>query len=907
VKNLARLRVIALFVFVIVATGYGYQNAQVTQQWPPAVQKVSPDSPALSPAESMKTFSMPPGYHLELVAGEPLIQDPVRMDWDADGRLWAVEMPGFVPDLATAEPNMDPIGRVVVLEDTENDGVMDKRTVFADGLVLARSLKVLDHGVLVGEPPNVWLMHDADGDLRMDTKELVTASYGRREGRVEGNANDLHWGLDNWIHTADTDIFLRLKNGKFEVQKTLARGEWGVTHDDAGRIYRNTNESALHVDFVPTPYFFRNPNLVRTRGSYEALRDDDNAINTVWPTRPNPGTNRAYQAGIDRPDGTLAKFTSVCAPLVYRGDRLPADVYGNVFVAEPAANLVSRIILHDDGTTLRARKAYEQGEFLSSTDERFRPVFLSNAPDGTLFIVDMYRGVIQQRADITEYLRDHILTHKLERPISRGRIYRVVHETTQRDSERGLSKRSPSQLVATLSHPNGWWRDAAQQLLVERGDRSIVPELVKLASDAKDWRMRLQALWTLDGLDAIEPATVAKALEDPSRDVRVGAIRIAERWLPDANSQTIQEAVLQRFDDADWAVRQQLAASLGALPVGPRERAVVSMLERHGDDPIATDAALSGIRGSEATVLERLMASTTSAETPTPQREAAVTMLASTIVRGAQDAAVQSLFASVAAADRPLWMRAALLRGAEVALLGAPAPGSPSGRRGGNAAAAALPCPTCPGGRAGPGGAYAFERTPPDPNALASGGGRGGPRSVRLNREPTPLSGLAAAGSELSARAGSVLARVDWPGKPGAAAPVAPLTPEEQQRFETGREVYKNVCQACHQPDGRGQEKLAASLIGSSLALGPAEIPARVLLNGKEGPIGLMPPVGQVFTDEQIAAVLTYIRREWGQAGTAVDEATVKSVRAITVGRARPWTTDELLALVGQGRGGKRP
>ena len=164
-----------------------------------------------------------------------------------------------------------------------------------------------------------------------------------------------------------------MKNGKFEVQKTLSRGEWGATQDDAGRIYRNTNESALHVDFVPTPYFARNPNLLRTRGSYEALRRRRRRVNTVWPVRPNPGTNRAYQAGIDRADGTLATFTSVCAPLIYRGDRLPAELYGNVFVAEPAANFVSRIIAERRRHHAAREKAYDAGEFLASTDERFRP------------------------------------------------------------------------------------------------------------------------------------------------------------------------------------------------------------------------------------------------------------------------------------------------------------------------------------------------------------------------------------------------------------------------------------------------------------------------------------------------------------------------------------------------------
>ncbi len=487
-----------------------------------------------------------------------------------------------------------------------------------------------------------------------------------------------------------------------------------MTHDDAGRIYRNTNESSVHVDFVPTAYFMRNPNLLRTRGSYEALRDPENAVNIVWPVRPTPGTNRAYQFGIRREDGTLNRFTAVCAPLIYRGDRLPAELYGNVFVADPAANLVGRIIVEDDGTTLRARKAYERGEFLASTDERFRPVYLSNAPDGTLYIVDMYRGVIQQRADITEYLRDHIIRHKLEQPNAHGRIYRVVHETTRRDTKRMLPNVPPAELVETLSHPNGWWRDTAQRLLVERGTTAVVPALAKLAEGAKDWRTRLHALWTLDGTDKLDPNLVAAALEDPSRDVRVSAIRLSERWLGQVGN-PLQFAVLKRIDGADWAERKQLAASLGALPPGTRETAIASLLERYADDPITMDAALSGVRGTEAAVLEKLLQvrqkpDATNAQTP--QREAAITMLAAMLIRGGQDLTIQSVLTSIADESRPAWQRSALLRGAEVAVLGATMPGTPAARRGGPAPAAAAPCATCPGGRAGPGGAYAFPQAP---------------------------------------------------------------------------------------------------------------------------------------------------------------------------------------------------
>jgi len=187
---LTRTRASALFLFAAVLTVSGQQSSPVNRPWPPEVQTVSPESPALSPADALKTFYMPPGYRIELVASEPLVQDPIVMDWDREGRIWVVEMPGFVPNLSAPEPFMEPIGKIVVLEDTNRDGVMDKRTVFADGLVLPRALKVLDHGVLVGEPPYAWLMKDTNGDLKVDTKEKITELYGRREARVEQITND---------------------------------------------------------------------------------------------------------------------------------------------------------------------------------------------------------------------------------------------------------------------------------------------------------------------------------------------------------------------------------------------------------------------------------------------------------------------------------------------------------------------------------------------------------------------------------------------------------------------------------------------------------------------------------------------------------------------------------------------
>lgn len=837
----------------------------------PAVRE---PAPVLSPADEMKTFQLPPGYRVELVASEPMVQEPVAIDFDADGRLWVVEMRGYMQDLpATGE--RDPVGRVSVLEDLNNDGVMDKKTVFLDGLVLPRTIKVLAHGVLVAEPPHLWLARDTNGDLKADTKTEVTNKYGLATANVEHNANSLTWALDNWMHTSETTIDLRLRHGQFEIRNTLSKGQWVASQDDEGRIYRNSNESVLHVDIVPTPYYARNPNLVRTRGSYESLAGDKDVNNVVWPVKPTPGVNRGYQTGVLRDDGRLAKFTSASAPTVYRGDRLPSDLRGNLFVLEPAANLISRLIVSDDGTRLRAQRAYENTEFMTSTDERFRPVYLSNAPDGTLYLVDMYHGIIQHKGYITEYLRDQILSRKLDSANGHGRIYRIVHETTKRAARPALSKAPASRLVDLLSHPNGWWRDTAQRLLVERGDKSVAPALTKLAASATDVRTRLHALWTLDGLDLITPALVTRALDDRSRDVRASAVRLAERWLR-TGDEAMRLAVVKHVDDPDWWVRRQTAASLGELPGAAKEEALATVIARYGDDPATIDAAISGLRDSETVMMERLRKT----PTETPQIATALTMLAAAVVKGAQDPSVQQILGWIADDKTPAWQRSALLKGAEVTLLAATMPGG--GRFG-----AREPTDTsrAPGARNGPGGASAF------PSSTTTRPARTPP--LKLLSEPALAKAWVSSTDDFGQRVTTLLARLEWPDKPGSVQ-ATPLTAEEQARFNAGKETYTAICAACHQPDGRGREEIAPALVGSEFAIGSPGAAIRIVLHGKEGSVGLMPPLGSVLNDEQLASVLTYIRREWGHTASAISPAMVKEVRDATADRTRPWTADQL-------------
>jgi mono/diheme cytochrome c family protein len=252
-----------------------------------------------------------------------------------------------------------------------------------------------------------------------------------------------------------------------------------------------------------------------------------------------------------------------------------------------------------------------------------------------------------------------------------------------------------------------------------------------------------------------------------------------------------------------------------------------------------------------------------------------------------------------------------LLNAAEVALLGTPMPGAPTARAESSASAASaeaaaakpqLPCSTCPGGRAGPGGAYAYSKPGDFLTATGRVPGVSIRRVLKLQREPVALTGLASRGSDgisnLGARIAAIVARISWPNT-NADLPAVPLTPDERRRFDAGRELYANLCQACHQPDGRGQERIAPGLIDSPILLAAPDISARVLINGKEGPIGLMPPLGSTLSDEQVASVLTYARREWGHTASPVDPAVVAGVRDLTRSRTRPWRHDELMQMVG--------
>ncbi|MFY9343604.1 MAG: dehydrogenase, partial [Planctomycetota bacterium] len=432
-----------------------------------------PPAPAHTPAAEQATFRLAPGFRVELFAAEPMVADPVAANFDLAGRLWVVEMRGYMNDLDATDERA-PNGRVVVLTDRDGDGAADGSTTFLDGLVLPRSVLPLRGGALVVAPPELWWCPDADGDLVADGKVAVAGGFEAGLDNPEHSGNGLLWGFDHRIHLANDQRVFRPTATGFVAEPGAGGGQWGLSQDDRGRLWFNYNEDWLRCDLVPG----RNGPRAANLGGLPLLNHRVVPTRTVWPIRITPGVNRGYQPG-RLVDWVLAIHTAVCAPHVYRADLLPCD--GDVFVCEPAGNLVRRFVLREHDGVLRADNPYEaeKREFFASTDERFRPVSLLTGFDGALWVVDMYRGVIQHRNFVTTFLKKQIEQRGLERPIGLGRIWRVVPDALRPPNAgpRSLADVAAVDLVQVLAHPNGTLRDLALRDLVQRRATAVAPGL----------------------------------------------------------------------------------------------------------------------------------------------------------------------------------------------------------------------------------------------------------------------------------------------------------------------------------------------------------------------------------------------------------------------------------------------
>jgi mono/diheme cytochrome c family protein/glucose/arabinose dehydrogenase len=808
-----------------------------------------PPSPVLSPEEELESFQLAPGIRVELVASEPMVAHPMAMAFDPDGRLWVVEMRGYMPNLEGVGEDQ-PVGRVSVLSDTDGDGRMDKSVVFLDGLVMPRAVMPVRDGALVGAPPYLWFCRDTDGDGRADEKIVVASDFGGpidpknpALGEPENKPNSPLWAFDNWIYCGHYTGKFRWRNGAWERGMTTSRGQFGLSQDDFGRFYSNSNSDQLRADIIPTHYLSRNPNYPRARGRSVGVARGQ----SVWPARVTPGINRGYLPEMLR-DYKLKNFTAACAPWIYRADLFPADFYGNAFVCEPAGNLVKRNLVTAGRGTLTAREAYDQREFIASTDERFRPVNLTTGPDGALYLCDMYHGIIQHRISVSKYLEDQVRARGLDQPVGLGRIWRVAPENAKRPAPPQMSKEAPAQWVAHLSHPNSWWRETAQRLLVERGDTSVVPALEELAAKGKSPMGRVHALWTLEGVQRLSVKTAIRALDDSDPRVRAAAVRVGEGFLRDEERfELLPKWIARAGTESSPEVQLQLVLSLGEARDAASDAAMVALLRRAPDNTFLRDAVLTGVAGRELELFETFLAET--------GLDSLLTGLAGCVFAGRHPARIGRLFETIAALPAGARSRQATLLNSLTA----------------NAVVTAR----------------RPVRLPAEPAALAT-----------LRRQP---------GASLNTALEKISPLLIWPGKPGVApeAPVEPLTPAQQVRFEAGGQLYAATCAACHQPHGLGLEGHSPPLADSEWVTGSVERLARIAINGVRGPIRVgdrgydldMPAMGAALSDEQLAAIFTYIRREWGHTAAPVEPETVERIRAAVAGRQDAWTQVELLKI----------
>ena len=829
------------------------------QQAPLPEHLVLPPSPPLSPEDALASFTLPPEFGIELVASEPLVGDPVAMEFDPDGRIWVVEMRGYMPNINGTDEDK-PVGRVVVLEDTDADGRMDKSTVFLDKLVMPRAIALIDGGVVVAEPPRLWFCKDTNGDLKCDERSEIANDYATQNDPKHGArsnpehaSNGLMWAMDNWIYSANHDVQFRYEGGHWIRQATYSRGQWGISQDNAGRIYFNSNSDQLRGDVVPAAYLTRNPHFTNARGAGVRLASSQE----VWPSRINPGVNRGYRPGTLREDGRLHKYTGACGPVIYRGNQFPASYLGNAFVCEPTGNMVRRNLITEKHGSLEANNAYHEMEFLTSSDERFRPVNAFNGPDGTLYIVDFYRGLIQHRIYLTSFLRGQIEDRGLQEPIGLGRIYRVYHRGKDRQTAPAMSSMNSAELAAQLSHPNGWSRSVAQRLLVERRDASIVPTLNAMVTNNRQPHAQLHALWTLDGMGGAEWSVIETALNATSPKVRSAAIRVAEAHLAGSLGPAVLERLIShQFDLPE--VQLQLALTLGQSNDPKALEAMAGMLSRHHEHPYLPSAILSGLHGREADMLDLLITRGSWWRPESLATSAPIySELAQCIMRSRASHPLVQVFASMNALDTT--HQKALLEGL----------------------------------RAG-----AFKKS--QGKWVLSGD------PIELPSSLPELLTLASSKDQEVAELAVMLADAFiWPGKANTLIKLTkaePLTQVQQERFEAGKALYTFTCGACHQPHGMGQEGLAPPLKDSDWATGSEQNMIRIALHGLQGPIEvlgkqwelMMPGLATALDDDQIASILTYVRREWGHTATPIDPNEVKAIRDLYPGREDLWTVKDL-------------
>jgi len=627
------------------------------------------DTPKPNPPEqSVKLFRIEPGFEIELVAAEPHLADPVAMDFDTRGRIFVCEIHGYnlegywdIVELnktgvldtkvrridATREAQQraakDQYGTVKLLEDTDGDGRMDKSWVWADRLAPCYGVVAARDGVIALCPPDVLFLADRDGDGKAEVRQRLFKTGG---GPMWNRPSNPRWNIDNWIYY---DGGFRLKPDGTAHEPTTGNGQFGMAVSDWGdRFYIVQVHPVRYAVPLPHRYLARNPYYGVRAGVQSLLSYNDvYPISQPHPWRMKRGQDakwfqfyaKSYGVAEATPNGYV---TSACGNLLYRGGEFPDAYRDNYFFCENAQNFVHRCLIERDGAGFRVKRARQDKiEFLASTEIWFRPVNLTLGPDGAMYVVDMYREIIEDYSAIPRFLQQQYV-ESLIAGHDRGRIWRIRATGAPRWRRIDLSKASLAELVGHLGHSNAWWREMAQRLLVERGDPAAAPPLEEMVRNGPTPQARLHALCTLDGLNALQPEAVEHVLGNEHFAVRTHAARLAEPWLD--RSPAVREKAVALVDDPDAKVRLQLALSLGESNDPRCLEALTQLAVRYGDEQWMGDAVASSVPDSADRLLASLLGSPGAGE----KARTLIPALASVVGARHQDEEIARLLGSVA-------------------------------------------------------------------------------------------------------------------------------------------------------------------------------------------------------------------------------------------------------------------
>lgn len=544
------------------------------------------------PSVSLEAYHLEQGFELEVVASEPFLEAPVAIDFDNQGRIWTVEMRGYMQTISGESEEL-PNGVISIMEDKDKDGVVDHSKIFLDHLILPRALALVYGGLLYAEPPNLWFV-EIEND-KPGKKVLVDSLYAT-EGNVEHQSNGLMMNIDNWIYNSRLHFRYQRRNGVWFKEPTSFRGQWGISKDNFGRLYYNDNSTQIVGDFVLPNVHINNPYYQPTGGIGKVLTSNQK----VYPLHATL-VNRGYQKGVLDADSMLVNITSACAPLIYRGGQFPASYDQNAFVCAPEVNLIKRNLLSFNGPITEASQAWDNKEFLAATDEGFRPVNLNLGPDGSMYIVDMHRGIIQHQAFMTSYLRERIEERGLDKMIGMGRILKVRSTEAPLFEMPKLESANTDELISLLNHQNGWIRDRAQQLLISNENEKAAPLLREVLESGKEGVGIIHAMYAAKGLNAIKSDLLLGLIKNRDPQVVAHALLLL-RDLTIALSEGDRKTILDELmDREDPVIDLYLLSYLGSRMNEYEEIAFPSIVQlvNRNSASVFQDAVVSAMESRE--------------------------------------------------------------------------------------------------------------------------------------------------------------------------------------------------------------------------------------------------------------------------------------------------------------------